>query len=135
MIGEVSIFLPFSQRFETLPVRGEANVRVRLQKSEGLIFRDRQGPSVTIDAGTLGEDDRRSLEQMVHEARFFDLPARIPSFRGARDTTCQITIEDRGREHSVTVCDPVQGPALRRLIARLHELGTPTESDDRKCEV
>jgi len=111
-------------------------VRVRFQKSEGLIFRDRQGPPVTIDAGTLEEDDRRSLEQMVHEARFFDLPARIPSFRDARDTTCQITIEDRGREHSITVCDPVQGPALRRLIARLHELGNDDrKGDDRKCEV
>ena len=102
-------------------------MRVRFQKSAGLIFRDRQRPPVTIDAGTLAEADRRSLEQMVHEARFFDLPARIPSFRDARETTCQITIEDCGRQHSITVCDPVQGPALRRLIARLHELGTATE--------
>ena len=44
-------------------------------------------------------------------------------------------------EHSITVCDPVQGPALRRLIARLHELGNADRKcddrkcDDRKCEV
>jgi len=111
-------------------------MRGRFQQSEGLIFRDRQGPPVTIDAGTLEEDDRRSLEQMVHEARFFDLPARIASSRDARDTTWQITIEDRGRQHSIAVCDPVQGPALRRLIARLHELGSGARKcDDRKCEV
>ena len=64
-------------------------MRVRFQKTEGLIFHNRQGPPVTIDAGTLEEDDRRSLEQMVQEARFFDLPARIPSFRDARNTTCR----------------------------------------------
>jgi hypothetical protein len=102
-----------------------------VQKSEGLFFQDRLRPPVTIDAGTLAEGDRQSLEKMVHDARFFDLPARIPSLRDARDTTCQITIEDRGRSHSITVCDPVQGPALRRLIARLHELG----DSDRRCEV
>jgi hypothetical protein len=42
--------------------------------------------------------------------------------RGAADTTCHITIEDRGRKHSVSVSDPVQGPALRKLVARLREL-------------
>ena len=113
-------------------------MRVSFQESEGLIFRDRLRPPITIDAGALDADDRRSLEQMVQDARFFDLPARIPSFRDARDTTCQITIEDRGRQHSITVCDPVQGPALRRLIARLHELGDRQKvwgPADRKCEV
>ncbi len=98
-------------------------MRVSFQKSEGLISRHRLKPPVTIDAGTLDENDRRSLEEMVHDARFFDLPARVHSFRDARETTCQITIEDRGRQHSISVCDPVQGPALRRLIDRLHELG------------
>jgi len=110
---------------------GEAKVRVRFQKSDGPIFRDQLRPPVTIDAGTLDEDDRRSLEQMVRDARFFDLPARISSFRDARETTCRITIEDRGRQHSITVCDPVQGPALRRLIGRLQELGDA----GRNCEV
>ena len=94
-------------------------MRVRFQNSEGLVFLSRVVPPVTIEAGTLAEDDRRSLEQLVKDARFFDLPARVPALRGAQNPGYHITIEDRGRQHSVSVSDPVQGPALRRLIDRL----------------
>ena len=100
-------------------------MRVRFQASDGLIFQHRLKPPVMIDAGTLDEDDRRALEQMVKDARFFDLPARIPGSRDSRNTTCEITIEDGVRQHSISVCAPVQGPALRRLVDRLQELGTP----------
>ncbi len=97
-------------------------MRVRFQNSEGLVFLSRTKAPVMIDAGTLGEADRRALEQLVRDARFFDLPARVPALRGAADAICHITIEDRGREHSVSVSDPVQGPALRKLVDRLREL-------------
>ena len=98
-------------------------MRVRFQNTEGLIFLSRVTPPVTIDVGTLAEDERRSLEQMVQEARFFDLPARIPPPRGVQNPACHITIEASGRQHSISVSDPVQGPALRRLVDRLRELG------------
>ena len=96
-------------------------MRVRFQNSEGLVFLSGPRPAVTIDAGMLGEADRRALEQLVKDARFFELPARVPSPRGAEDATCHITIEDRGRKHSISVSDPVQGPALRKLVDRLRE--------------
>ena len=99
-------------------------MRVRFQNSEGLVFLSRAKPPVTIDAGALAEGDRRALEQLVTEARFFDLPARIPTPKGAQDPTCHITIEAGGRQHSVSISGPVHGPALRRLIDRLRELGT-----------
>jgi Emfourin len=83
---------------------------------------------VTIDACALAEDDRRRLEQLVSDARFFELPARLPAHRGGDDRSCQITIEDRGRMHSVSVSDPVPGPALQRLINCLHTLAKTSES-------
>ena len=98
-------------------------MRVRFQNSEGLVFLSRAAAPVTIEAGTLAEDDRRSLEQLVKEARFFDLPATVPALRGAHQAGYHITIEDSGRQHSISVSDPVQGPALRRLIERLREMG------------
>jgi uncharacterized protein YlxW (UPF0749 family) len=98
-------------------------VRVRFQNTEELVFLSRAVPPVTIEAGTLAEDDRRSLEQLVKDARFFDLPARVSALRGAQNPGYHITIEDRGRQHSVSVSDPVQGPALRRLIDKLREIG------------
>jgi hypothetical protein len=98
-------------------------MRVRIQNTEGLVFLSRVTPTVTIDVGALGDDERSSLEQMVKDARFFDLPARIPASRGPQQPTCHITIEASGRQHSISVSDPVQGPALRRLVDRLRELG------------
>ena len=97
-------------------------MRVRFQNSEGLVFLSRARPPVTIDAGALTDDDRRALEQLVSEARFFDLPARVPGPRNVQEPTCHITIEAGGRQHSISVTGPVQGPALRRLIDRLREL-------------
>ena len=98
-------------------------MRVRFQNSEGLVFSPQTRPPVTIDAGVLSDEERRALEQLVTEARFFELPERIPAPRGARDASCHITIEAGGRRHSVSVSGPVQGPALRRLIDRLKQLG------------
>jgi hypothetical protein len=96
-------------------------VRVRFQSREGLVFRSRLAPPVTIDAGMLSDEELRSLEQLVQDPRFFDLPSRVPGPRDVPDPTFHITIEDRGRRHSVSVSAPVQGPALRRLIDRLLE--------------
>ena len=88
-----------------------------------MLFLSRVKPPVTIDAGALAQGDREALEQLVTDARFFDLPAQIPAPMGAQDRTCHITIEADGRQHSVSVSGPVHGPALRRLINRLGELG------------
>ena len=99
-------------------------MRVRFQNTAGLLFLPRVLTPVTIDASTLAEDDRRALEQLVKDARFFDLPATVPALRGAHQPGYHITIEDRGRQHSISVSDPVQGPALRRLIDRLREIGS-----------
>jgi hypothetical protein len=103
-------------------------VRVQFQSSNGLTFLSRGTAQVTIDACTLAEEDRRRLEQLVSDARFFDLPARLPAPRGASERSCQITIEDRGRLHSVSVSDPVPGPALQRLINCLHTFTKTSES-------
>jgi len=102
-------------------------VRVQFQRHGEPTFLPRQTAPVTIDIGTLGEDERRTIEQLVNDARFFELPARLPTPRGA-SCACQITIEDRGRRHSIRVSDPVPGPALQRLINCLHSLATTVES-------
>ena len=104
-------------------------MRVRFQNNEGLVFRSHVSPPVTIDAGALTESERRALEELVKEARFFDLPSRVPAPRGVQNHRWDITIEKGGRQHSISVSDPVQGPALRRLIERLRQMA------GRKCEV
>ncbi len=97
-------------------------MRVRFQNTDGLVFLSRVKPPVTLDGALLGEADRLDLEQLVRAARFFDLPEQTPSnINGG--PAWYITIEDAGRQHSVKVGQPVQGPAMRRLVERLRKLG------------
>jgi emfourin len=102
-------------------------VRVRFENNQGLVLLSPVTPAVTIDAGALAEGERRALEQLVRDARFFDLPARVPAARGVPSHRWDITIEESGRQHSISVSDPVQGPALRRLVDRLREHGRKSE--------
>ena len=53
-------------------------MRVRFQDGKGLVFLSRARPTVTIDAGTLGDAERRSLEQLVKlELLRHEPPAQI----------------------------------------------------------
>lgn len=97
-------------------------MRVRFQNSDGLVFLSRINPAITLDAAVLGETERLNLEQLVRAARFFDLPEQIPgNLNGG--AAWYITIEEGGRQHSVKVGQPVQGPAMRKLVERLRKLG------------
>jgi hypothetical protein len=83
----------------------------------------------TIDVDALAPDVRSALERMLQHAHFFELPARLPTTHGAADyQSYEITVEDKGREHTVVASDPVKDPALQALITRLRELSTPRRS-------
>ena len=97
-------------------------MRVRFQNSDGLVFLSRVKPPIALDGELLAEADRLELEQLVRAARFFDLPEQTPSNLNG-GPAWYITIEDAGRQHSVKVGQPVQGPAMRRLVERLRKLG------------
>lgn len=97
-------------------------MRVQFQGSDEVMFLTRNTPAVTIDTETLTDLEQRVLERLVRDARFFDLPSKVPGSRGTCARTCHITIEDRNRQHTITVNEPVQGPALRRLVDRLRQL-------------
>jgi hypothetical protein len=98
-------------------------MRVRLRVSGGVgVFPGLEAPR-TIDADALEPEDRESLERLVERARFFDLPRRLPAASGSADyQSCEITIEDGLRQHTVTVPEPVPSPALQDLITRLRQL-------------
>jgi len=97
-------------------------VRVRFQNSDGLVFLSRVKPPITLDAALLAQTEREDLEQLVQAARFFELPEQTPSNLNG-GAAWYITIEANGRQHSVKVGQPVQGPAMRRLVERLRKLG------------
>ena len=95
-------------------------MRVEFQTTESLTGLSSRFSPVTIDLEQLKDRDRKALELLVEQARFFELPARVPTPRGPDGRACRITIRnDAGREHTIDVGYGVPGPALRRLIDRL----------------
>jgi hypothetical protein len=99
-------------------------VVVEFQSDEGFAWLSRERSPVTIDGAALGDTDRRALERLVRNARFFELPERLPPSRGGGGRVCRITIEHLGRRHSVRADEPVHGPALRKLIDRIRAIAT-----------
>ena len=98
-------------------------MRVHFQVSGGIGSFPGLAAPRTIDLDTLAEEDRRRLQQLVDDARFFELPSRIPAPRGAADyQSYEITIEDGARRHRVTVSDPVAPAPLHKLIDALRAL-------------
>jgi hypothetical protein len=66
---------------------------------------------------TLAPAEREPLEGLVRDAGFFSLPAKYPRpARGADFFTYSITVEERGRRHTVEVSEPSLPPDLKALV-------------------
>jgi hypothetical protein len=104
-----------------IPQWGDS-MRVELQTTGNRRFFAQAEAPIAVDVSRLGEEERAAFSQLVREARFFELPAQLPAPLGADDRTCQITIDDMGRQHTVTVSTAFPGPALKRLIDLLQNL-------------
>jgi hypothetical protein len=97
-------------------------VKIEFSTTGGVAFFPGLATPVRIDTDELPGDRRSKLEQLVADARFFELPAEAPPRRGADYQTHTIVISDGARRHLVRVVDPVADPALRALIQALrHE--------------
>ena len=101
-------------------------MRVRFQVSGGIAAFPGLAAPRTIDVDALEPDARATVNRLVHDAHFFDLPSRLPAPRGSADyQSYEITIEDGQRQHTVVVSDPVTQPALQALVAQLRKLASP----------
>jgi len=99
-------------------------MKVELQTTGSRTFFSRPNEPITVDVCALDAEEREALRQLVRDARFFELPTQLPAPLGADDRTCHITIEEKGRRHTVSVNAAFPGPALQRLIARVQDLTT-----------
>ena len=108
-------------QLSVIPQWGDS-MRVELQTTGSRRFFAQPEAPIAVDVCGLGEEERAAFKQLVKEARFFELPAQLPAPLGADDRTCQITIDDMGRQHTVTVSAAFPGPALKRLIDLLQNL-------------
>ncbi len=76
-----------------------------------------------VDTTALPDDEAASLDSLVKDAGFFDLPARIASpAPGADRFQYALTVEAKGRRHTVQVGEAALPDALRPLVDKLTAL-------------
>ena len=100
-------------------------MRVRFQVSGGIAALPGLAAPRIIDVDSLDPDARATIERLLQDAHFFDLPPRLPAPKGSADCqSYEIAIEDGQRQHAVVVSDPVSEPALQALVAHLRKLSS-----------
>lgn len=79
--------------------------------------------SATIDCDALPPDEAQSLKDELDAAQFFSLPTTLAgSWGGADRFQYDITVDDDGRTHSVTVGEAAVPASLQPLIQHLERL-------------
>jgi hypothetical protein len=78
--------------------------------------------SVVIESDLLTEGEKRELEDLVQEAKFFELPVRVSTYPVSSVSNapeCTITIDCVEKRHTVAIVGPLIGAqfdAVRRLV-------------------
>lgn len=79
--------------------------------------------SAEINSDQLPPDEARILQQEVAQAKFFELPSRIPARSGGVDRfQFTITIQDGSEVHTVEVGEADMPGALQPLVQHLSRL-------------
>ncbi|WP_199290366.1 protealysin inhibitor emfourin [Leptolyngbya sp. FACHB-36] len=77
--------------------------------------------TTTVDTASLPSEQSAQLRRLVDAADFFRLPATIPSGAQPDRFQYQITVEEDGRRHSVTVGEAAMPGTMRPLVEWLME--------------
>jgi hypothetical protein len=79
--------------------------------------------SARIDLEKLSPDESATLERLINEANFFDLPEQIKPASPMPDRfEYQVTVSSSQRTHTVTVSESLVTEPLRPLLENLTEL-------------
>jgi len=93
-------------------------MRIEFSQSGGIGYFPGLNKPVTVEVDQLDSQDAEELKRLIEAARFFDLPATVGApARGAADYQYYIlTIEEKGRRHTVRVLVPVEDQVLDDLV-------------------
>jgi hypothetical protein len=93
-------------------------MRIEFQTEGGIAYFPGLSRPVLIDSDALTEEDASELKRLVEAARFFERPTVTGAPRhGAADyRQYTITVEESGRQHTITLADAVEDPTLQPLL-------------------
>ncbi len=96
-------------------------MRITFQRQGGVAFIPGLSKPVVIDTDQFVAPRRVELEQLVHAARFFALPATVGmKQRGTADyREYTVTVEDAGRSSTVHFIEPFDNSDVEELITAL----------------
>ncbi|WP_017651971.1 protealysin inhibitor emfourin [Fortiea contorta] len=78
--------------------------------------------TTTLDTATLPPNEAEVLPRLVEAADLFKLPAQITSAQPQSDRfQYKLTVEDQGKQHTVTVSEAAMPGTLRPLIEWLNQ--------------
>jgi hypothetical protein len=97
---------------------GAEAMRIEIEMDGGLAYMPGLARPVTIPLDQVPEAEAREIRELVVSTHFFELPARAgaPLTRGADRRSYTLTITEGTRCHVVTVTEPIEDEALRRLV-------------------
>jgi hypothetical protein len=98
----------------------ENAMRIFFERSGGFAG---QTLSAELDTTSLPPDEAHNIHKMVEDAGFFHLPASIPPpARGADAFQYVVTVEEKGKQHTVRLTDPTAPDTLRPLLEHLAKI-------------
>jgi hypothetical protein len=101
----------------------DAAMRIQLDTMGGFANLPGSGSSGAVDTRAIAADDARTLESLVNEIDFFDLPstpeAQLP---GAADFQVYVIRIDEGeRSNTIKLTDPVRDQRLRQFLSAVQQ--------------
>jgi len=98
-------------------------MRVTIATEGGLAYFPGLAKPVEIDADQLDPIDAARLGDLVEAARFFDQPNQVgqAALGGADLQRHTVTIEVKGRQHTVAIVEPINDAGLRDLVRFLQQ--------------
>ncbi|MCI0692405.1 hypothetical protein L0337_10435 [candidate division KSB1 bacterium] len=93
-------------------------MRIEFKTEGGFAYFPGLNKPVTIDSDDLPEQEAGELQQMLQEARFFELP-KTPgkiSPQAADFKQYKVTIKDKKGKHTVQLTDMTDDPHLQKLL-------------------
>jgi hypothetical protein len=110
----ISQFLYYSPKKHN----GEQKMRISFERTGGFAGISKK---TTVDTATLPPSEAQELPRLVEAADLFKLPERITSPNPQSDRfQYRLTVEDNGRQHTVTVSEAALPGTLRPLIEWLN---------------
>jgi hypothetical protein len=74
---------------------------------------------VSINENDLQPDEVNQLHSAVQESQFFTLPTKLPDHSGGADSfNYTITVEERGKTHTIVGTESALPPSLAKLVQK-----------------